>query len=145
MTAVHTAPHADRVVARRRPRRGGVRVLAGRSWAQRAALAVLGAVVVFALAGPLVWDDPSAQDLGRFLDPPSLAEPLGRDHLGRSVVARLASATRLSLVLAVLCVATRRSPGRWRACSPPGAAAGWTPCCAGCRRSSSHCPRCSSS
>jgi len=111
MTAVHTAPHADRVVARRRPRRGGVRVLAGRSWAQRAALAVLGAVVVFALAGPLVWDDPSAQDLGRFLDPPSLAEPLGRDHLGRSVVARLASATRLSLVLAVLCVATAALAG----------------------------------
>ena len=78
---------------------------------QRAALAVLAGVVAFAVVGPLVWDDPAAQDLGRFLSAPSLSEPLGRDHLGRSVVARLASATRLSLVLAVLCVATAALAG----------------------------------
>ena len=78
---------------------------------QQAALALLGAVVAFALLGPLVWDDPAAQDLGRFLAAPSLSEPLGRDHLGRSVVARLASATRLSLTLAVLCVATAALAG----------------------------------
>ena len=81
------------------------------SRSQRAALAVLGAVVAFAVVGPFVWDDPAAQDLGRFLSAPSPSEPLGRDHLGRSVVARLASATRLSLVLAVLCVATAALAG----------------------------------
>lgn len=81
------------------------------SRSRRAARAVLGAVVLFALAGPLVWSEPAAQDLGRFLQAPSLAEPLGRDHLGRSVVARLASATRLSLLLAVLCVATAALAG----------------------------------
>ena len=54
-------------------------------------------LVLFALIGPLAWPDHAAQDLSRFLEPPSLAEPLGRDHLGRSVVARLAHATQLSL------------------------------------------------
>jgi peptide/nickel transport system permease protein len=60
----------------------------------------------FALLGPLLWRDPAAQDLGRFLAAPTWDEPLGRDHLGRSVAARLASATRLSLGLAVVAVAT---------------------------------------
>jgi peptide/nickel transport system permease protein len=71
-----------------------------------AALLVLASLLLFALLGPLVWPDHAVQDLARFLESPSLTEPLGRDHLGRSVVARLAHATRLSLVLAVLCVAT---------------------------------------
>ncbi|WP_459645900.1 ABC transporter permease [Kineococcus sp. NUM-3379] len=66
----------------------------------------MGALVLFALAGPLLWRDVAGQELSRFLEPPSAAEPLGRDHLGRSVTARLAAATRLSLLLALLCVAT---------------------------------------
>ena len=77
-----------------------------RSPSRVAALAVLSLLVLFALVGPLVWPNHATQDLARFLEAPSLTEPLGRDHLGRSVVARLAHATRLSLVLAVLCVAT---------------------------------------
>ena len=93
-------------VRRQRP---GVRL--PRRASQRAALAVLAAVVAFAVLGPLVWSAPAAQDLSRFLEPPGLAEPLGRDHLGRSVVARLASATRLSLALAVLCVLTAALAG----------------------------------
>lgn len=73
---------------------------------RRVALCVLGALLLFAAVGPLIWTQPAAQDLAHFLEPPTPAEPLGRDHLGRSVVARLASATRLSLLLAVVCVAT---------------------------------------
>jgi peptide/nickel transport system permease protein len=73
---------------------------------QRWAAAVLGAVVIFALVGPLVWPEYAAQELSRYLEPPSLSEPLGRDDLGRSVIARLAHATRLSLFLAILCVLT---------------------------------------
>jgi len=73
---------------------------------QRAAVVVLAALLLFALVGPLVWRDHAVQDLARFLEAPSLAEPLGRDHLGRSVVARLAHATRLSLALAAVCVVT---------------------------------------
>jgi peptide/nickel transport system permease protein len=77
-----------------------------RTAVQRISIGLLGLLVLFALAGPLVWTDHAVQDLTRFLEAPSLAEPLGRDHLGRSVVARLAHATRLSLFLAVLCVVT---------------------------------------
>ena len=70
------------------------------------AAALLIPLVCFALIGPLVWPDASSQDLSRFLHPPGPADPLGRDHLGRSVIARLAHATRLSLLMAALCVAT---------------------------------------
>lgn len=77
-----------------------------RRLARLSALVALGALAAFAILGPLVLPDPAAQDLGRYLEPPSFAEPLGRDDYGRSVVARLAHATRLSLVLAALCVAT---------------------------------------
>jgi peptide/nickel transport system permease protein len=73
---------------------------------RRAGAVVLGALVLFAVVGPLALADPAAQDLSRYLDAPSFAEPLGRDEFGRSVVARLAHATRLSLVLAALCVST---------------------------------------
>ena len=63
-------------------------------------------LVLFALAGPLVWGGPAVQELSRSLEAPSLTEPLGRDHLGRSVLGRLAHATRLSLALAALSVVT---------------------------------------
>lgn len=79
---------------------------AGVSAVQLMATALLAMLVLFAIAGPLVWPDHASQDLSRFLQAPSLAEPLGRDHLGRSVIARLAHATQLSLLMAVLCVAT---------------------------------------
>ena len=77
-----------------------------RSGTRRAAAVVLTALAAFAVLGPLLLPDPAAQDLGRFLEAPSAAEPLGRDDYGRSVLARLAHATRLSLVLAALCVLT---------------------------------------
>lgn len=74
--------------------------------ARRVCAGVLVALVLFALVGPFVLGDPAAQSLDRFLEAPSLSEPLGRDDYGRSVVSRLAHATRLSLLLAALCVAT---------------------------------------
>ena len=74
--------------------------------ARRAAMLGLGTLAAFAIVGPLLLADPAAQDLGRYLEAPTLVEPLGRDEYGRSVLARLAHATRLSLVLAALCVVT---------------------------------------
>lgn len=68
--------------------------------------ATLVALVAFAVVGPLALADPAQQELGRFLEAPSLGEPLGRDEFGRSVLSRLAHATRLSLVLAALSVVT---------------------------------------
>lgn len=79
--------------------------------ARRAAVAGLGIVATFAILGPLLLPDPTAQDLARFLEPPTVAEPLGRDDYGRSVLSRLSHATRFSLVLAALCVATALTLG----------------------------------
>lgn len=78
--------------------------LANRSATQLVSAGLLAVLVVFAVAGPLIWPGHAVQDLSRFLEAPGAAEPLGRDHLGRSVIARLAHATQLSLVMAVLCV-----------------------------------------
>ncbi|MFF2242830.1 ABC transporter permease [Arthrobacter sp. NPDC058130] len=96
------------------------RLCHSRAAAQRAAAVLLAVLVLFAVAGPLVWPEHAVQNLSRFLEAPSLAEPLGRDHLGRSVVARLAHATRLSLLMAVLCVATALLAG-----TLAGIAAAW--------------------
>lgn len=79
-----------------------------RRWTPGRLLAACGLALLatFALVGPLVLPDPAAQDLSRYLYPPSLTDPLGRDEYGRSVLSRLAHATRLSLVLGASCVAT---------------------------------------
>jgi len=75
-------------------------------------LTLLVLLVAFALAGPWVASRaPSEQNLYGILQAPSLHEPLGTDHLGRSMLARLASASRLSLGLAVLSVITAAIPG----------------------------------
>lgn len=65
-------------------------------------IAMLG---VFAIVVPIFAGDPLTQDLDHTLAPPGLAHLLGTDHLGRSVVARLASAARLSLSVAIAAVA----------------------------------------
>ncbi|WP_206444077.1 ABC transporter permease [Nocardioides turkmenicus] len=78
----------------------------GPSWTRVASMAGLGLIIAFALIGPLVLPDPAAQDLARYLQPPSVADPLGTDDYGRSVASRVAHATRVSLLLASVCVAT---------------------------------------
>ncbi|MFI5625235.1 ABC transporter permease [Nocardioides sp. NPDC051685] len=77
-----------------------------RSWSRTAAVGGLVLIAAFALVGPLVLPDPASQDLGRYLQPPSLSDPLGTDDYGRSVASRVAHATRVSLLLALVCVAT---------------------------------------
>lgn len=91
-----------------------------RSWTQLLAASLLALIVAFAVIGPLVLPDSAAQDLGRYLEPPTWTEPLGHDDFGRSVLARLAHATRLSLLLAALCVGTALILG-----TATGIAAAW--------------------
>lgn len=70
-------------------------------------LAILAAVLLFAFGTPLVSDaNPVSQSLMDALAPPSAKAWLGYDHLGRSMVARLAAALRLSLTIAGATLAT---------------------------------------
>lgn len=78
----------------------GARVATG-----RVVGAALLALVLLVAALPLALDlDPARQDLAATLAGPSAAYPLGTDHLGRDMLARLAHGARLSLALALLCV-----------------------------------------
>ena len=75
-------------------------------------LALVGLMAAFALLGPwLIAVDPLKQDLRASLSPPGDGFLLGADHLGRSMAARLAHATRLSLVLGGLTVLSAAVPG----------------------------------
>lgn len=75
-------------------------------------LLLLGALLGFALLGPhLIAADPARQVLADSLTPPGNAYLLGADHLGRSMLARMAHATRLSLLLAAVTVVGAAVPG----------------------------------
>jgi peptide/nickel transport system permease protein len=75
-------------------------------------VAILAVIVVFAFLTPLLWPvDPTRQSLRNVLAAPSWSEPLGYDHLGRSMLARLSAALRLSLGLAFLSILTAAIPG----------------------------------
>lgn len=92
------------LLATARPRSGaGGRALGG---------ALIAGVIAFALLGPAaIGIDPLKQDLSAVLASPGGAHLLGTDHLGRSMIARLAHATRTSLGLAVLTALTAAIPG----------------------------------
>jgi len=88
--------------------RGAPRTAARR----RAGLGILALVAAFSLFGPaLIGIDPARQTLADTLMPPGAAHWLGTDVLGRSVLARLAYAARLSLGLALLAALTAAIPG----------------------------------
>lgn len=75
-------------------------------------MALLAFVFLFGLLGPmLVAADPARQNLSRILAPIGSDFLLGSDHLGRSMLARLAHATRLSAGLALLTVISAAVPG----------------------------------
>src|SRR2546427_6938663 len=74
----------------------------------RAAVAGLGLLLLLsalALTGPLLTPyDPARQILSAALQPVSAAHPLGTDHLGRDLLARLLYGGRLSLLIGLLAV-----------------------------------------
>lgn len=64
--------------------------------------AILCVTLLVALAGPaLVPHDPLMQELAARNAPPDAQHWLGRDHLGRDVLARLVAGTRISLAVAL--------------------------------------------
>ena len=68
---------------------------------------MLGLVALLSLSAPLLTPfDPIAQDLSQFLLPPSREHPLGTDHLGRDVWARLLYGGRIDLMIGVGAVLT---------------------------------------
>lgn len=78
-----------------------------RPWARWTGAALMALVVGFALLAPLIFPgDPLRQSLRHILAAPDAASPLGYDHLGRSMTARLAAALRLSLMIAAAAVVT---------------------------------------
>jgi peptide/nickel transport system permease protein len=90
----------------RPPRAGGGVSGARRHAARWIGALMLAAVVGFALFGPwLIAADPNRQNLSNILAPIGGADLLGTDQLGRSMLARLAAASRLSLLLALGTVA----------------------------------------
>ena len=80
-----------------------------RSWAKlrrnRAALVggiLLLAYILSALFAPVLFQgDPSAPNLIKSLETPTLREPLGTDELGRSILGRILYGSRISLLIAV--------------------------------------------
>lgn len=79
-------------MTRRRP-------LPGRRATQWAALVLL-ALTLFTLAGPLLWRvDPGLIDIRARSLPMSAAHPMGTDHLGRDLLARLMAGGRITLAV----------------------------------------------
>ncbi|MEU4298926.1 dipeptide/oligopeptide/nickel ABC transporter permease/ATP-binding protein [Kitasatospora aureofaciens] len=70
-----------------------------------AAAVMLASLVVLALVGPLVWGAAADRpDASAVLQGPSVGHPFGTDNLGRDVLARVLTATRPSLLLALAAV-----------------------------------------
>ncbi len=69
-------------------------------------LSILVAFLLLTLLAPYITPyDPTAQKLTEALIPPSPEHPLGTDHLGRDILARILYGTRYSLVISILAVA----------------------------------------
>jgi peptide/nickel transport system permease protein len=67
---------------------------------------------ILAVVGPFVAPhDPSAQDLMRIMERPSMRHPLGTDHVGRDVLSRALVGAPHSLGLAMVCVAVAATIG----------------------------------
>jgi peptide/nickel transport system permease protein len=70
-----------------------------------AGAAVLGTMLLLVVFGPMAWPlAPDAVATGEVLRPPSFSHPLGTDHFGRDMLARVLHGGRLSLGGAVAAV-----------------------------------------
>lgn len=77
----------------------------------------VGAIIVAiaalaALVGPALTPyDPSAQELARRLEGPSLSHPFGLDELGRDILARILAGARISLLVGIAVVSVSSIAG----------------------------------
>jgi peptide/nickel transport system permease protein len=71
-------------------------------------LAVAGGIVLLAVLSPLFasWDRVQSQDLGARLDPPDSVHLMGRDQLGRDLLARIIYGARVSMLVGLSVVTT---------------------------------------
>jgi peptide/nickel transport system permease protein len=84
----------------------------GRSPVAAAGLALIAALAALALAAPLVLPGSPTEIAGALaLRAPTLAEPFGRDDLGRSVLSRVVHGYRISLGVALASVALALAVG----------------------------------
>lgn len=68
---------------------------------------ILCALLLFAIGEKLLFKgNPNYQDLSAYFAAPTLQEPLGYDQYGRSMLARMGAALRLSFGLSLVCVLT---------------------------------------
>lgn len=68
--------------------------------------------IAAAVLGPLLSPhDPSAQELARRLEGPSLTHPFGLDELGRDILARILSGARISLMVGIAVVSVSSTLG----------------------------------
>jgi peptide/nickel transport system permease protein len=71
-------------------------------------LAVAGGIVLLAVLSPMFasWDRVQTQDLGARLDPPDHVHLMGRDQLGRDLLARIIYGARVSMLVGISVVGT---------------------------------------
>jgi peptide/nickel transport system permease protein len=78
----------------------------------RAGGVIVAATVLLAVLGPwLLPSDPSAQELARRLEGPSVQHPFGLDELGRDILARIAAGARISLLVGIAVVSVSSVAG----------------------------------
>ena len=78
----------------------------------RVGFVIVSIAALAALIGPALSPyDPSAQELVRRLEAPSLAHPFGLDELGRDILARLLAGARISLLVGLAVVSVSSTVG----------------------------------
>jgi peptide/nickel transport system permease protein len=78
----------------------------------RVGIVIVALTVAAALVGPWATPyDPSAQELPRRLEGPSLAHPFGLDELGRDILSRILTGARISLLVGISVVGVSATLG----------------------------------
>src|SRR5215471_19220035 len=74
---------------------------------------IAGSIVLLAVLSPLLasWDKVQSQDLGARLDPPDRTHLMGRDQLGRDLMARIIYGARISVLVGFSVVAISSTIG----------------------------------